>query len=153
MCKDEEDRSEQDEGGAPPQAPLVIDTRLFRPLPQALFRSICSNCDRAQAMWEMGPGGSSECVFVCSLCFLYESQWGQRRADQIPVLIADIEAEKGEGFLRAPDGRLLFCKDADGVVGAIALASSVCNVVDMASALRGPPTSNPSSGDGGGSRA
>lgn len=135
-------------------APMVLDTRMLRPLPEPLWDSSCVNCDRMQSRWEMGPQGSDECVFVCSLCFLYESQWGQKRRDQLPFLIHDIEAEKGERFLRTPDDRLLSCKDANDILGAIALTSRMFQVHDTIEAVSQaarPDTEGPD--DGTGSRA
>ena len=118
--------------------PLLVDTRMLRPLPKTLFQSPCSNCDKRQAMWEMGPERSDECVFVCSLCFLYESRWGESRREQIDILVDEVQVEAGEKFLRATDGKqLLSCKDADRILGSIALTSRMFRLEDKMKGLQG----------------
>lgn len=131
-------------------APLVVDTRMLRPLDKARFRSKCSNCGQDQAMWEMGPANEPEkCTFVCSICFLYESKWGEKRRDQIDALADDVEQEKGVRFLRGQDGKqLLACKDADGLLSAIAITSRMFQMQDRLQAVRGGPPKKPSTGEG-----
>lgn len=122
----------------PKLVPLVIDTRMLRPLPQSLYDSTCSNCDKRQSRWEMGPQGSDNVAFVCSLCFLYESKWGEARRDQIDILVDEVEAEAGEKYLRGADGtQLMSCKDADRMVASIALTSRMFQVHDTIEAVRG----------------
>jgi hypothetical protein len=86
----------------------------------------------------MGPAHSENCVFVCSLCFLYDSKWGEARKDQIDVLVDEVEKERGQKFLRAADGTsLLQCKDADQILASIALTSRMFQVHDTIEAVRG----------------
>jgi hypothetical protein len=122
----------------PKMVPLVIDTRMLRPLPQSLYDSACSNCDKRQSRWEMGPANSPNVAFVCSICFLYESKWGEARRDQIDVLIDEVEKERGQKFLRGVDGtELINCKDADSIVASVALTSRMFQVHDTIEAVRG----------------
>ena len=101
--------------------PLIIDPKYLRALPKSLFRSACAKCDRLQAMWEMGPA-DGECVFLCSLCFLYESNWGKARLDQIYDMTDAVEKEAEVQFLRDVGGRrLLSSKDGDRLLGALAI--------------------------------
>jgi len=119
--------------------PLIIDPRYIRALPKALFRSNCVECDRLQAMWEMGPEGG-ERVFICSICFLYESNWGQKRIEQVHDVVQEVEKESGSNFMRDADGdRLLSSKDADGIVGALALTSRMFFAQDRMQAMAGDP--------------
>jgi hypothetical protein len=121
-----------------PMVPLVLDTRMLRPLPQPMYDAPCSNCDKRQSRWEMGLAGSSNLSFVCSLCFLYESKWGEARRDQIDILVREVEIERGEKFLRGADGtQLLSCPDADRILASIALTSRMFQVHDTIEAVRG----------------
>lgn len=106
-----------------PLPPLIIDPRFLRPLPQSAWNATCSRCGEPRSRWELGMIGR-EVKPVCSLCFLYHSQWGEKRLDQIHALVEEMERETGERFFRAADGRsLLQCKDADHALGAIAWVS------------------------------
>lgn len=117
--------------------PLVIDTRFLRPLPKSLWDSACHHCDKRQSRWEMGPPYGGETYTVCSLCFLYESKWGEKRLDQISVLVQEVEAETGEKMLKAADGQsLLSCGDADRILSSIALTSRMFQMQDQVTALR-----------------
>jgi len=122
----------------PRMVPLVLDTRMLRPLPQSLYDAACSNCDKRQSRWEMGPANTDRCVFVCSLCFLYESKWGEARRDQIDILVDEVEKERGQKFLRSVDGTsLLRCQDADQILASVALTSRMFQVHDTIEAVRG----------------
>lgn len=115
--------------------PVIIDTRLLRPLPKALFKSACSNCDKLQAMWEMGPpdAEAEDRAIVCGLCFLYETEWGKKRNDEIVALAEAVGKEvKGDGFLVDIRGHLLGCADADRLVASIALTSRMFQMQDKA---------------------
>lgn len=121
--------------------PLIVDTRFLRPLSKAMYDSPCHRCDRRQSRWEMGPPFGGEVYTVCSLCFLYESKWGEKRVDQIHVLVDEIEREVGEKFLRGADGRtLLSCKDADRVLAAIAMTSRMFQLQDGMKEKAGEPS-------------
>jgi hypothetical protein len=118
---------------------IIIDHRLLRPLPKAGWNVACGTCSKPQARWEMGPPieqkvKGSEPVFVCAVCFLYESEWSVGRAGEVEALIEDIERERNTKHLRDPEGRL-FPKDADSILAAIALASQTLALRDRLSGL------------------
>jgi len=63
--------------------------------------------------------------YVCSLCFLYESPWGKRRAAEVRETINDIERGSDERWLRSTTGDIALCSDANKVVFAIASSSEM----------------------------
>lgn len=129
--------------------PLLIDTRYLRPLPKELFNCPCGKCDKRQAMWEMGAPGGDEQHTICSLCFLYESNWGKAREDQIHEMVVAVEAEVGDNWLRGADGKtLLVCKDANRILAAIALTSRAFQAEDKAKGAESGSQGEPSSGGG-----
>jgi hypothetical protein len=118
--------------------PLIVDPSRLFPLPQSMWDASCDHCDKRQSRWmfvpvEMGPpvelsGQDSLRVkghVICSLCWLYESEWGLKRREHIDAFIRDVELETKAVFARAEDGRLWSCKDADRILGAIALTSRI----------------------------
>lgn len=117
-------------------APLIIDTRFLRPMPKAMWGANCVNCDKSQSMWEMGP--PDEPNPVCALCFLYESQWAEKRIDEVHGLVRDIEVSTGEKMLRSPGDNvsLLSVKDANKVLGAIAMTSRMFALQDKLEAVK-----------------
>jgi len=117
------------------KAPLIIDTRFLRPLPKPMWQATCVNCDKRQSMWEMGP--PSEPNPVCSLCFLYESQWAEKRKDEVHAMVRDVEAYSGDKFLRDRDNvTLLSPKDGDRILGALALTSRMFQLQDKMEAVK-----------------
>lgn len=115
----------------PIDKPLILDTRYLRPLPKEMFDSACEHCDKRQSKWEMGPPDSDERHILCSLCFLYESNWGKARVDQIHEIVDDVEKEMGTKFFRGADGKtLIACKDGDRILGALALTSRAFQLED-----------------------
>lgn len=116
-------------------APLIIDTRFLRPLPKSMWGANCVNCDKSQAMWEMGP--TSEPNPVCSLCFLYESKWSEKRIDEIHAMVRDVETHTGEPMLRATDNvTLLSAKDGNKILGALAMTSRMFQLQDKMGAVK-----------------
>jgi hypothetical protein len=87
------------------------------------------SCDKVQARWALRDAvpeeGEDEIYALCSLCFLYESNWGLNRQEEIEVLIKDVENRQDRAFIRTKNGRLLAPKDADQVLGSIALVSRI----------------------------
>jgi hypothetical protein len=126
---------------APPQEgfpPLIVDPNRLFPLPQSMWDAHCDHCDKRQSRWlfvpvEMGPPieinvpGSTRAAghVICSLCWLYESEWGLKRREHIDAYIREVELESKAVFARAEDGRLWSCRDADRIMGAIALTSRI----------------------------
>jgi hypothetical protein len=127
------------------RADLLITTLYLRPLPQKMWDFPCQHCGKAQARWELhepeededGEEGMPRQEFnaVCSLCFLYESNWGRRRLDEIQEYIRDVEQEKGIKYLRDIGNRLLSCNDANNLLASLAMLSRVLEQRQASAAL------------------
>jgi hypothetical protein len=107
--------------------PLIIEPGTLRPLPEGLRGSSCVVCDKRQAMWERSspevrvPSKRIECV--CSICWLYESEWGKGQRGAIDAFVEAVEKELGRPFGRFEDGRLLLSVDADRIVATVVSTS------------------------------
>jgi hypothetical protein len=107
-------------------AAVTINPKHILPLPQELWESNCAKCDKPQSRWEFKAADvpvSQAGNMMCSLCWLYESQWGKSRSDDIDQLINDVETEKGNLFARDARKRLLRATDGDSILSAVALTS------------------------------
>lgn len=103
---------------------LHIPARVLRPKQELILH--CANCDKPQARWDVvirNEQGGYDPQDICALCFLYESEWGQKRREQIDGVIARVEVKKSLSYMRDPEQRLLLCADADKILGGIAVAS------------------------------
>lgn len=110
--------------------PLVIDTRFLRPLPKDLWRSACSQCDKRQSMWELvSPVNPEEVVPVCSLCFLYRSNWSKTRQEDLANMIKDVEAERKKEF-SMEGGQLTRAEDGDRILASLAITSRAFQLAD-----------------------
>ncbi len=108
--------------------------RVIRPLPKALRGQACTQCNKLQASWDL-PIKYKEPVLICSLCVLYDpSIWDEFTR----TTITKIETARGHMFDRGPDSRLLNVKDADDVVGMLALTARVSMLGADTSGPRGP---------------
>lgn len=135
-----------------PHKPLLIDPRVLRPLPQSMWNMACTICDRRLSRWEVFDFRDDAIAPkarhgrpVCSLCWLYKSEWGKANRADIDLMIRDVELDCGFSFERSlvgeivkegerqPDGRLQNCKDADRVLAAIAVTSRVFTFHDRIS--------------------
>lgn len=107
--------------------PVILDPRVLRPLPQALWGHACSKCDKTQSVWELFAGDPSRRKGepICSLCWLYESEWGQERRSDIDAMIRAVEVQAETIFRKRLDGRLWSCQDADRLMGSIAVVSRI----------------------------
>jgi len=120
--------------------PLRLNSRLLRPLPQSLWNISCSMCDKRQSVWEhvdLDDLGARKGTPVCSLCWLYESEWGKKRREDLDQMIHAVEVEKGEIFRKMADGSLWSCRDADNILGAIAVTSRIAHHHAMMSLFGG----------------
>jgi hypothetical protein len=125
-------------------ANLFLDTTRLYPLPQSMWNAHCDHCDKRQSRWlfiptdmsqpeeARGPGKIHEedhfrarGHIMCSLCWLYESTWGQGRRSEIDALIRKFEFETKSILARSEGGRLWSCRDADRVLAMIALMSRI----------------------------
>lgn len=118
-----------------PIRPVYLDPLSLRPLAQALCGISCSMCDKRQSVWELPSARRGEPV--CSLCWLYESEWGKEHREDIETLVRAVEVYKGEMFKKTDDGRLLDCRDADHVLGSIAVTSRIARQRAMLASLGG----------------
>lgn len=111
--------------------PLYVSGRFLRPLPQSMWDSACEKCDKRQAKWAFTPAdappGAGDYP-LCSLCWLYESEWGKQRRDQIDAMIRDVEKTHDKIFQRAKGKKLWSCKDADSILGAIVMTSKMFEI-------------------------
>ena len=77
--------------------PLIINPRFIRPLPKAMWDVNCASCDKRQSRWQLFPSDAPEGVkggiLICSLCWLYDSQWGKTRREDLDQMIRDVEVE------------------------------------------------------------
>jgi hypothetical protein len=114
---------------APVHRPIFIDPSVIRPLPQSLWGIYCDWCDKRQSKWELflpeAPSNARKGVAICSVCWLYESEWGKKLSEDIALFIAAVEKEISRPFQRREDGALAECRDADRVLGAIAVTSRI----------------------------
>ena len=120
--------------------PLLLDSKTLRPLPGALWDISCERCDKRQARWELfGPavGSVRKGEPICSMCWLYESDWGKPRREDIDAFIADVEDETKRPFKRLEDGRLWSCSDANRILSAIAVTSRLFAVRGMVQKAEG----------------
>jgi hypothetical protein len=68
--------------------------------------------------------------YICSLCWLYKSEWGKDRIESIKKLISDVENAKGVVFEKDGDGNLVLVEDANRVVVSILLVSGITWLVN-----------------------
>lgn len=101
---------------------VSFDPALITPLPKILLGSVCSQCDKTQAVWSLRRAYGDK-PFVCSLCVLYESSWGRAKKEALDAFIAEVEKTKTP-FVREPNGHLT-CSDADRVMFAIVLSNKM----------------------------
>lgn len=108
-------------------APLIINPRFIRPLAKSMWDVNCAKCDKRQSRWQLFPSDAPKDVkggiLICALCWLYDSKWGERRRADLDQMIGDVETEAGENFIRDQNGRLWSCRDADRILGSIAMTS------------------------------
>jgi len=109
--------------------PLVLDPSLLRPLPQSLWGLACEWCDKRQSRWELflpeAPPDARKGLAICSLCWLYESKWGQEKRADLDLFIGAVENEISQPFSKRPTGELLECRDADRILAAIGVTSRI----------------------------
>lgn len=121
--------------------PLLIDTRFLSPLPKAMWDLACARCDRRNSRWQLSEPDLNEApqeeksadpvksVYpLCSLCFLYQSNWGLKRRQDVDDLVRETEEEKGKVFEKDIGGQLLNCEDANHILAAIALTSRIAGI-------------------------
>lgn len=118
------------------RVPLTLDSHVLRPLPPALWGMACTWCDKAQASWVHISEGEQRETVLCAHCWLYVSEWGRARQVDIEGFLHDVEVQLEQTLPRDTDGRLAYCRDADRVLGAIAVTSRIFHCSRMMGRLR-----------------
>lgn len=118
---------------------IFLDPKLLRPLPQSLWGHACSRCDKTQSVWELFDLDSSKRKGepMCSLCWLYESEWGKERRGDIDDMVRAVEIQANGVFKKTDDGRLWSCQEADRILGSIAVTSRIVSHRSMLQAFGG----------------
>lgn len=93
--------------------------RFVNPLPQKLWGSHCSLCDKQQSRWAIMAGTPTP-IFICGLCILHKSEWGKSNSPVVESTIERIQSTTDRKFEMA-DGKLTRCVEADDVLGVIIL--------------------------------
>lgn len=115
--------------------PILVDTSRIAPVPDSkLMGSDCSHCGKARAQWLFYPSDGPQekgALFICSICWLYDSEWSKNRRADLDAMIIEVETSLGRPFLR-DKGQLVDCKDADRIMGAITYLSKMVEMRDRA---------------------
>ena len=119
------------------KSPLLIDARRIRPILQQKEWDVdCSHCGEAQARFQFRPIEQDGWLFMCSLCWLYESEWGKNHAEEVADLVEDTEREIGTPFKRLESGRLEDPRDSDRILSSVVALSRVLEIRAMMMAAR-----------------
>lgn len=121
--------------------PLRIDTNRLRLLNKSMWGCACSVCDKLQSKWEMevttenaskpGQVEPTEAIQICSMCFLYESKWGQNRAVDLREYLREVLAsDPDRKIILSPEEKLTNIDDADFILGCIVLTSRKFDIED-----------------------
>lgn len=105
--------------------PVEISPKVVRPLPKDMWGTACYTCNRPEAKWHFESPQYEDPMCICSICFLYKSEWGRQRREDIRALIAEIEKEHHLIFLRNERDELIAASDADRIFGTIVLTSAM----------------------------
>jgi len=95
---------------------------ILRPLRAPMRGVACDCCNRTQSSWWADkPFEDEDKLYMCSLCVLYTTEWGEKAHERVEVTIGAME-KQGRSFDRAEDQKLTNANQADNVLGAIILA-------------------------------
>lgn len=97
----------------------------IRPLPTVLRGTACHSCKRPQASWWLDvfePVERDTKVYACSLCLLYETEWGKRDRSKIEEVVRRVESVRDVEFESDDSNRLVNPKDADDILGVVVLS-------------------------------
>lgn len=110
-----------------------LEPALLHPTPGPIRGTQCDFCNKPQSSFWYGSGGPEPKIYVCSICVLYDSQWGKHFHAQIVETSSSIEKSRNKEFAKGEGSRLLDPKDADDVLGLIVLTGRVAMVSRMGS--------------------
>ena len=118
-----------------------VNPKLLKPLPIPLRGIACCMCERTQSSWQTDwVTEDDDKVYLCSLCVLYETDWGRLERASIEAVIMRMQKARNTTFEKDPSNRLTLSRDADDVLGVVVLASRVAKAQNLATsmaALRG----------------
>jgi hypothetical protein len=100
--------------------PLDDTPKTLRPLVKALWGMNCSCCDKPWSRWGSGPPKAKTLEPVCSICFLYKSNWGQKNRTLVNWSVEQAEAT-GVKIEKDEEGRLTSPLDGDRILSALCL--------------------------------
>jgi hypothetical protein len=105
--------------------PLIVDPSTIMPLPEAMWGSNCSVCDRRQSRWEhvLDTSRRSGVRPICSLCWLYGSKWAEDNEEQLRVFVRAVHAARGGRLELDEKGRMTSIEQADRVMGSLVFTS------------------------------
>jgi hypothetical protein len=104
---------------------VIINANEISPLPRQKWDSLCNLCHLPQARWEWKDQGAT-----CALCYLYETDWGKKRLEDLSVLLTEIEKAENLQRPRTADGKLLTIQDANVFLGRLAITSRMVGMVE-----------------------
>lgn len=92
--------------------------RTLRPLPKRLWGHACSCCDKPWSRWASGPRDLTTFEAICSICFLYRSEWGRSNKEKIAWAVEVAQKEKPVAL--DDNLRLVSPQDGDRILAAFA---------------------------------
>lgn len=103
---------------------VCFDTALVKAAPKEHHGGACSVCDKCQSVWlRQAPG--LEISYVCSICLLYKSSWGEREKDNIKSLVEAVEARRGVIYEKTSEGNLANCREADALMASVYMVNQL----------------------------
>ena len=120
--------------------PILIDTSRVGPIVDAQLRdSKCADCGKTRARWTFQPEDApvEGALLMCSICWLYDSNWGKNRREDIDALVTETENEMRTVFMRDGQRRMSSVDDADRIMGAICYLSRMMQMRGMLEKLNG----------------
>lgn len=120
------------------ERPLLVDTDRIQPMTDKdLYDSECAHCRQTRARWLFyTTDGDDKALLMCSICWLYDSNWAKDRREDLDALIEDTETEMEELFARDDSGKMTRGSDGDRIMGAIVYLSRMMQMRGALEALR-----------------
>jgi hypothetical protein len=106
--------------------PIRVDTTRIQMLDESMFNVACGVCEKLQSKWSilLKTDSKDEPMPVCSLCFLYESEWGRSRAEDLKGYLLEVTNNNPtRKMLLSADNKIASIKDADFILGILVWTS------------------------------
>lgn len=114
-----------------------LHPKMLKPVADLLRGSVCDSCNKGQSSWIAEiPRGDEDRIYVCAICVLYETDWGKKAHERVEVTKGAIEKSRGRSFELDSKRRLALARDADDVLGAIAMALRIEYVQNTMKAVK-----------------